>query len=122
MAFMPAVVMAAGIAILSLTEANHMPSLQVSDKLVHGAMYCALATALMGGYVYTGRTRKRYYILACAASTLYGGLMEALQRFCTLTRSGSMDDLIADFVGAVIGITIVAFAVIVQSHHRESTP
>jgi VanZ family protein len=33
-----------------------------------------------------------------------------------------MDDLIADFVGAVIGIAIVAFAVIAQSHHRESTP
>jgi len=107
MAFIPAVIVAAGIAVLSLTEASHMPSVQLNDKLVHGVMYLALAGALMGGFAYIGRTRAGYYVLTCASATLYGGLMEALQRFCTLTRSGTMDDLLADFLGALIGVMIV---------------
>lgn len=108
MAFIPAVLVAAGIAVLSLTEASRMPSVQVSDKLVHGVMYCALECALMGAFVYIRRTRVRCYLSTCVAATFYGALMEVLQRFCTLTRTGTMDDLFADFVGVVIGAALVA--------------
>lgn len=39
---------------------------------------------------------------------MYGLLMEALQRFCTLTRSGEMADLIADIIGTVFVLIMIA--------------
>lgn len=121
MAFIPAVLVAAGIAVLSLTEASRMPSVQVSDKLVHGAMYCALEFALMGAFAFIRRTRVVCFVFTCVAVTLYGGLMEVLQRFCTLTRSGSMGDLLADGAGALIGAAVVALFV-VSSSPDSGTP
>ena len=69
---MPAVLLTAGIAILSLTESTHMPAVSVSDKLMHGVMYLLL-----------------------------------LQYACTLTRSGEWIDLLADFLGALIGVLLM---------------
>lgn len=106
MAFMPAVVVAAGIAVLSLAEASQMPSAQVNDKLVHGVMYLALAVTLMGGFAYIRRATAPYYILTCVLAILYGGAMEVLQRYCTLTRSADFMDLLADGIGAVAGVTL----------------
>lgn len=109
LSFMPAVLVAAGIAVLSLWEHPALPvKVVLNDKLIHGLMYAALAASLMGAFVAIGRSRVKHYILVCACATLYGLLMEALQRFCTLSRSGEMADLIADFVGALIGVLIIA--------------
>lgn len=47
------------------------------------------------------------YIYVCALVSLYGGLMELLQHYCTLTRSGEWIDLLADFIGALIGVVLV---------------
>ena len=116
MAYMPAVVVAAGIAVLSLTEASHMPSVQLNDKLVHGVMYGLLASCWMAALVYNGRVRVPYYVFTCVCATAYGALMEVLQRYCTLTRSGEMADLFADFAGALIGVTLVALFKIIFHH------
>ena len=107
MAFMPAVIVAAGIAVLSLAEAGEMPSVRLNDKLVHGVMYLVLALALMGGFVYIKRARKTFYILTCVIATLYGALMELLQHWCTRTRSADVIDLLADFLGALIGVLLL---------------
>lgn len=119
MAFVPAVVVAAGIAFLSLTEASHMPSVQVNDKLAHGVMYLALASALMGGFAYTGRARAGYYILTCVIVVLYGGAMELLQHYCTVSRSGEPADLLADFIGALVGVLAVFVFDISRSRHLD---
>ena len=109
LSFMPAVLVAAGIAVLSLWEQPAVPmKIVLNDKLVHGVMYAVLAISLMAAFVFIGRTRAKHYVLVCAYATLYGLLMEALQRFCTFSRSGEMADLIADFIGALIGIVLVA--------------
>ena len=47
------------------------------------------------------------YLYVCALVSLYGGLMELLQHYCTLTRSGEWIDLLADFIGALIGVVLV---------------
>ena len=52
----------------------------------------------------------------CVSVTAYGGLMEILQRFCTLTRSGEMADLYADFLGAVIGVIIVFVITLLRNY------
>lgn len=119
MSFVPAVLVTAGIAVLSLTESTHMPSVSVNDKLVHGVMYAALAAAWLMPIVLRARLRVRTYLYVCIGATLYGALMEALQRFCTMTRSGDMADLLADFIGAFIGVIIVALSVLYITKKRK---
>ena len=122
MSFVPAVLVTAGIAVLSLTESTHMPSVSVNDKVVHGVMYAVLAAAWLVPMVLRARLRVRTYLYVCVGATLYGALMEALQRYCTLTRSGDMADLIADFIGALIGVALVAMITIVhKSYNRQSS-
>ena len=99
MTVMPAVLLTAGIAILSLTESTHMPAVSVSDKLMHGVMYLLLAISWM--------IPVRRPVWVCLAVTLYGGLLELLQYACTLTRSGEWMDLLADFLGALIGVLLM---------------
>jgi len=108
---MPAVLLTAGIAVLSLWESPQIPpSVQMSDKLAHGLMYTALAVAWMIPIAIRQATNRKSLIVSlyvCLAVTAYGALMEILQRFCTLTRSGEMADLYADFIGAAVGVTAV---------------
>ena len=96
---MPAVLLTAGIAILSLTESTAMPPVSVNDKMMHGLMYLLLAISWM--------IPVRRPVWVCLAVTLYGGLLELLQYGCTLTRSGEWMDLLADFLGALLGVLIM---------------
>ena len=98
--YLPAVIIAVGIAIMSLTESTNMPSVKLNDKLLHGLMYLALTLA-------SAIPTKRY-VGVLVAVTLYGALMELLQHYCTLTRSGDLLDLLADFIGAIIGVVCVS--------------
>ena len=119
MAFLPAVLLTVGIAIMSLTESTHMPSVSLNDKLLHGAMYALLAVtwALPLRKLSTFNFHLSTYII-CGV-TAYGALMEILQRFCTLTRSGEMADLLADFLGAFVGTMIVLLFEISRSRHLD---
>jgi len=116
MTFLPAVVVTVGIAVLSLTEAAHMPSVQMSDKIAHGLMYAVLAAAWLWPLLRSSHARVIPYISVVAAVTAYGALMEILQRFCTLTRTGTMDDLLADFLGALAGTALVALCLLIKNY------
>ena len=105
---MPAVLVAAGIAVLSLVEKAHAPSMPMGDKWSHGVAYCVLSLCLMLALVLNGHKRWYWWLTNIAACTAYGLLMEALQRYCTLTRSGEMADLLADFLGALLGVVLIA--------------
>ena len=108
MAFLPAVVLTVGIAVLSLWENPQVPpSLQLSDKIMHGLMYTFLAMTWMWPLTRIVRTRATTYLYVFLSVTLYGALMEILQRFCTLTRSGEMADIYADALGALLGLLVV---------------
>ena len=119
MTYLPAVILTVGIAIMSLTESTHMPSVSFNDKLLHGAMYALLAVtwALPLRKLSTFNFHLSTYII-CGV-TAYGALMEILQRFCTLTRSGEMADLLADFLGAFVGTMIVLLFEISRSRHLD---
>lgn len=108
MAFVPALLIAAGIAVLSLTESTQLPSVSLSDKVAHGLGYALLSASLMGALVYNRHGRIRSYLYVCMATTLYGALLEVLQHFCTLSRTGELADLYADCLGAIIGVLLVA--------------
>ena len=110
--WMPAVLVAAGIAVLSLWENPRMPSsLSMSDKVLHGAMYFVLAVAWLVPLGARLRGRVMPYIYVWLGATGYGALMEVLQRYCTLSRSGEMADLYADTVGALVGVAIAVVSV-----------
>lgn len=109
MAFLPAAFVTAGIAVLSLMESTYVPqSISSRDKLLHGAMYAVLAIAWMWPIARRCVSQWKPYLYVWAAATLYGAVMEVLQRFCTLTRSGEMADLYADAIGAFVGVAIAA--------------
>ena len=118
MMFLPAVLMTAGIAVLSLTESTHIPSVQMNDKIAHGLMYTLLAAAWLAPLLRFSHTRVIPYISVVFSVTAYGALMEILQRFCTLTRSGEMADLLADFLGALLGIAIIAIVQIAKCPNK----
>ena len=113
--FIPAVLTAIVIAITSLWEQQQIPpAMTMNDKLAHGLLYAILAISMMAGVRRDARMRVRTYLYVCALATSYGALMEILQRYCTLTRSGEMADLYADAIGALIGVIIVAILSIIN--------
>ena len=114
MAYIPAVLLTVGIAVISLWEAPHLPPpvMSLGDKVLHGLMYTVLAAAWMAAVVpqfmmYDFKFKILSATGVCLAVTAYGALLEVLQRFCTLTRSGEMADVYADYLGAALGVGIV---------------
>lgn len=108
--YLPAVLLTVGIAIISLWEAPQLPPevASLGDKVLHGLMYTFLAAAWMVPVAKRHPSSVFGYSTVCLTVTAYGALMEILQRFCTLTRSGEMADVYADFIGALIGVGIIA--------------
>jgi VanZ family protein len=118
--FIPAVLTAIVIAIASLWENPQMPqAITVSDKLAHGVLYAVLAISMMVAVDSNARMRVRTYLYVCVIATAYGALIEMLQRYCTLTRSGEMADLYADAIGAIIGLILFGIIEISRSRHNE---
>lgn len=119
--YIPAFLIAVGIAVLSLWEQpQEPPAFAINDKLVHGVLYAMLAISMIAAVGRNARTRVFPYIYTCVIATSYGALLEILQRFCTLTRSGEMADLYADAIGAIIGVLLVGIFEITRSRHLES--
>ena len=105
----PAVMVTAGIVVLSLWENPQVPkTIAASDKVMHGLMYVLLAMAWMVPVVRRFPARVMPYMWIWAGVTAFGALMEVLQHFCTLTRSGEIADIYADAIGALIGLIIIA--------------
>ena len=116
--YLPAVVLTVGIAVLSLMESPYVPeALTGKDKVLHGAMYGVLAVAWL--VPIASRRSWRTCLNVWMAVTVYGALMEVLQRYCTLTRSGEMADLYADAIGAMVGVTIVFVIASLRRIHKH---
>lgn len=107
MMFLPAVILAAGIAIVSLWEYPQVPhALSANDKIMHGLMYALLAMSWMIPVRHHTTARVAPYIYVWLSVTAYGALIELLQHYCTHSRSCETADLYADAIGALIGIAI----------------
>ena len=75
------------------------PDVAVSDKLVHGTLFAALAlTGVLAGVP----------VVALAPGLLvYGGLSEVLQTTLPIDRDGDWHDALADTIGTAIGLLLV---------------
>ncbi len=93
------------IVFLSLSDFNRKNELSISipmaDKMVHFLMYFFYSTALFLAYTKKKYSQKNFIILSyCIA---FGILIELLQLFYFLHRSGSFADIASNSAGAVFG-------------------
>ena len=81
--------------------ASQVPTgVEVSDKLIHGALFGALA--LSGGLAGPARWPLLVALVA------YAGLSEVLQAVLPINRDGDVLDAVADTVGTVVGLVAVS--------------
>ena len=76
------------------------------DKIVHVAVFGVLSFVIL----YNARTqylqsnrRYLYVIVAVGVTAIYGLLVEILQRYVFIGRSGNVYDVLADIIGAIVG-------------------
>ena len=107
--FLPAALWLLVILFLSGFPGNKVPEIPLwqFDKLVHSGIYGALTFLLLLGYSkqYSSPT-KRYSLVAKIVffAIFYGGLMEILQHYIFINRSGNWMDFAANTFGAILGV------------------
>lgn len=107
--WVPPLLWAAMLFVLSSRPGNDYPDVTfpLADKLVHVALYAGLgfvcARAAQRGIP---GSRHRVYWVAWVTAVLYGVADELHQRFVP-GRSADWRDLIADAIGAAIGVALV---------------
>jgi VanZ family protein len=95
------------IMILSAAPGRTVPEVPVwnFDKLVHIAMYWALALFLYADLKRCPdpvRSDQKALSLAISLSIVYGGVIELLQNYAFVDRSGSWLDFLANGAGAIL--------------------
>jgi len=107
--FLPAALWLLVILFLSGFPGNKVPEIPLwqFDKLVHSGIYGALTFLLLLGYSkqYSPPT-KRYSLVGKIVffAIFYGGLMEILQHYIFINRSGNWLDFLANTLGAILGV------------------
>lgn len=103
--YLPTLIVAVAIAILSLIEYPHIETVEkLGDKFWHTMMYVGLAGVMMCGLLLEKKQRRWYPLIAWGISSAYGGVMELLQAWCTVSRTGDWYDFYADMIGAAVGV------------------
>jgi hypothetical protein len=88
-----------GVIVGSLLPGPALPNVSMNDKFEHAAVYCLLMVWFAGLYP------RRLYLLV--ASVLLGlGIGLDLLQGLTETRSLEFFDIVADFVGILIGLVL----------------
>ncbi len=106
--YLPAIMWAGVIAFLSLTSANSLPKLDWSfftpDKVGHFTVYAILNITLIWAFA---ETRNNHYLYATFSASAFGILMEYLQYYLTPDRQFEYPDMIANILGALLGLAIM---------------
>ena len=92
----------------SFATPDMLPTWPYSDKIGHAGIYGLLSILFCRAFntvaAWRGRGGK-LFVTAVVLTTLYGGLDEWHQSFVA-ARSADLMDLLADFVGAMVGATL----------------
>ncbi len=106
---MPAAVWLLIILILSGYPGSHLPKVPIwqFDKLVHSVIYSILSIFLIIAFQkqYVMET-KRFFLITWIVlfGIFYGGIMEILQHYIFINRSGNWYDFIANTIGVTFGV------------------
>lgn len=97
------------IIILSGFPGSKVPEIPIwqFDKLIHSLMYAVLSGTLILACQpqYQLSNKRLYYVLFIFfGGTFYGGIMEILQHYIFINRSGNWYDFFANAFGAFLGI------------------
>lgn len=102
------------IIIISGFPGDKVPEIPVwqFDKLVHSVIYFVLSLTIL--YAYNeqySKPSKRLIIgmLAVTIGIFYGGIMEILQHYIFINRSGNWYDFVANAFGAILGVLFYPF-------------
>lgn len=90
---------------LSLIPGNKLPGIPIFphfDKVVHAAMYFGLAILLIKPL--QENLESRSYLWALLICFVIGLLVELIQEYLALNRSGSWLDGMANISGAILGV------------------
>lgn len=110
--------MSIAIAVLSLLEAPYVTAAQqFSDKLLHSLGYLVLAITAIWAIADQPLHQVWKYLIAWLYVTVYGGIIELLQAFCTRTRTGDWLDWLADMLGAMVGLLFVFIVSKIMPRH-----
>lgn len=94
-------------------------NVEFADKWVHLVMYGGTCAVIWTEYARCHQTPdyKKLFLWAWLAPILMSGLLELLQEYCTVIRTGSWLDFAANAVGATLGAVIGLF--ILRSYPRR---
>ena len=106
---------AAFIAVTCLLPARDVPDVGAFDKLIHASFYTLLA------FWFASLLQRRHLLSLLLVLTAFGGLIELAQEAMHLGRHGEWADLLADVLGSVAGIGLVATPLARWPHLLEST-
>jgi VanZ family protein len=106
--FLPPLIWTAIITILSLIPGDDFPQTGLAnipfiDKLIHVGMYLILAVLLVRPLKKAALPAGLFILIF---TFLLGGVLELLQAYWAVNRSGSWLDLLADLAGAALGLVI----------------
>ncbi|MBQ5778925.1 MAG: VanZ family protein [Paludibacteraceae bacterium] len=73
------------------------------DKFVHFVCYLVLSFVFMYNF---GRVTSKTIFISLFFSIIYGGIIELIQQYFLLLRTGDLYDFLSDIIGAIIGVII----------------
>lgn len=94
------------------------------DKLIHLFIYSIFCYLLIKGFIKQDaflflRSNPKFW--AIIFSTAYGAIIEVLQEYVFIERSGEVYDALANTVGAFIGLWFFNFAMKKKLQHNSSS-
>ena len=98
---------------LSLSSPSQFPKIILfsgADKIIHLLMYAGLGWMLMWAF-YKGHLSKLIRVFLFLSIPVWGILMEIMQLFMHQGRSFSWYDILANLVGAIIGVLVYRWMV-----------
>lgn len=103
-----ALIYSLGITILFFLPTSDLPKIQFSsaDKLVHISIYFILII-LWQFYIYKIKNNRlgiRWIGILLLSSLLYGIIIEIFQHLFTASREADIFDVLANFIGSILGI------------------
>ena len=103
------VIIAVTVLVLSLADSNnfdrlHYPVIPHIDKIVHLVMYGALMFSLIiGNRKWLSSVPARYVILS-VITFFYGLVIELIQKYFTIDRSGEIMDAVFNLIGIFLAV------------------